>query len=402
MNAVNRRMALWAGIAALVVVGLFYAFRPQPVPVDLATLAHGPLVVTVDEEGITRVRDIFVVSAPVTGRTRRIEAEVGDPVIRDETVLAEIEPIDPAFLDPRSEAQAQAELRVAEANQVLARARVAEAEADYDFARTEVARARQLIETDSISGQALDEAVRQEKTTRAALETAQAGLRARNSEYARAEARLISPAETQDSHGLCACVPLLAPVDGTVLRVLHESEGVVEAGEPLIEIGDPGALEIVTDYLSSDAVRIEPGQRVMIEDWGGEDSLAGHVRRVEPFGFTKVSALGIEEQRANVIIDFEASTAGHRRLGHGYRVETRVVLWEGEDVLKVPLTALFRNGGDWAVFVQRNGKARLRAVATGGRDGIDAEVIDGLAEGERVILSPSDRIADGVRVVARD
>jgi len=401
MQAHLRRRIVWALLAVPVVGALVYAFRPQAIPVDFAQATRGPLVVTLDEEGETRVRDVFVVSAPVAGRARRIEADVGDPVVRGETVLAEIEPIDPAFLDPRSEAQAHADLRVAEANRVLAAAGVAEAQAEHELALAEVERARQLIRTNAISAQALDDAERRMKTTRAALNTAQAGLRARQSELARAQAQLISPTETQEAHGACECVPLRAPVDGKVLRVLHESEGVVDAGDPLIEIGDPTSLEIVTDYLSSDAVRIEPGQRVIIDDWGGGAQLAGRVRRVEPFGFTKVSALGIEEQRANVIIDFETPTTERSRLGHGYRVETRVVLWEGQAVLKIPLTTLFRDGDDWAVFVEEDGQARLRAVHIGRRNGIDAEVLGGLEDGDRVVTAPSDRIAEGVRVTAR-
>ena len=211
----------------------------------------------------------------------------------------------------------------------------------------------------------------------------------------------MSPVHTRASHDLCECVPLLAPVHGRILRVLHKSEGVVEAGEPLIEIGDPADLEVVVDFLSSDAVRIKPGQRVIVEQWGGGAALSGRVRLVEPSGFTKISALGIEEQRVNVIIDFTSPPSDWQSLGHGYQVTVRVVLWEGSDVRKLPLTALFRHGDQWAVFVEQDGRARLRVIELGQRTGLEAEVIEGVEPGERVVLSPSDRISDGVRIRAR-
>lgn len=401
MDANWRRTGIWLGIALATAAGLVLAFRPQPIPVDIVTVNFGPLMVTVDEEGETRVRDAFIVSAPVTGRARRIEADVGDTVVKGETVLAEIEPIDPAFLDPRSEAQAHAALRVAEANRGHAVAGVQQAEAEHEFAVAEVERARQLIHSNAISERALDEAERRVKTAAAALGTARASLRARESEYLRAEAELMSPVQTQSSHGSCECIPLTAPVSGTVLRVLRESEGVVSAGTALVEIGDPNDLEIVTDYLSPDAVRIRAGLPVLIENWGGEYALEGRVRRVEPFAYTKVSALGIEEQRANVVIDFDSPPGDREQLGHGYRVETRIILWSDDRALKIPLTALFREGNAWAVFVVQENVARLRELELGGRNGIDAEVRAGLEAGEQIIATPSDRIAEGVRVVAR-
>ena len=402
MSAGRRRGILWGLVAALLVAALVYAFRPQPVPVDAARLARGELVVTVDEEGETRIRDVFVVSAPVTGWVKRIEAEVGDEVVAGATVVAEIEPIDPAFLDLRSEVQAEADLNVARANQALAAAEFEQARAEYEFAQAELARARKLIAGATISQQALDDAERRARTTRAALATARARQQVRDFELARAEAQLLSPRESRAERGSCECVPLTAPVNGRVLGLAHESEGVIEAGAPLIEIGDPSDLEIVVDFLSIDAVQIEAGQRVIVEQWGGGAALAGEVRRVEPAGFTKISALGIEEQRTNVIIDFTSPATMWQRLGHGYQVEARVVLWEGEDVLVVLLTALFRHGDAWAVFVIDGGRARLREVQIGHRNGYDAEVRAGLAVGDEVILSPSDRVSDGVRVATRD
>ena len=224
----------------------------------------------------------------------------------------------------------------------------------------------------------------------------------RGAELERARAELLSPLAARGMKPSCPCVPVTAPVDGRVLQVIHESEAVVSAGQPLIEIGDPEDLEIVADLLSTEAVRVEPGQRVMIEEWGGGAVLNGRVERVEPYGFTKVSALGIEEQRVNVIIDFTDPPAQWRRLGHGYRVEARIVLWENEDVLKVPLSALFRDAGDWTIFVEREGRAEKRRVEPGRQNGLESEILEGLAVGERIVLYPSDRVVAGVRLTARD
>lgn len=402
MNARWRRGIVWGALGAVLAGSLVYAFRPQPIPVDLAKVARGPMVVTVDEEGETRVRDVFVLSAPVSGRALRIEAEVGDVVVADRTMVAEIEPQDPGFLDVRSEAQARAALRAAEANKDLAAAELVEAQAELEFAQTELARSRRLKRAETIAQRALDEAERRYKTAQAAVATAKAGLQVRAFELERAQAQLMSPVRRQEAADACDyCVPLLAPVNGKILRILRKSEGVVEAGAPLVEIGDPKDLEIVVDFLSSDAVKITPGQRVIIDEWGGGSPLSARVRLVEPFGFTKVSALGIEEQRVNVIMDFTSPSADWQRLGHGYQLEVRVVLWEGSDVRKIPLTALFRFGDDWAVFVEADGRAGLRVVEVGRRTGREAEILDGVEVGEQVIVSPSDRITDGVRIRSR-
>ncbi len=401
MTVAQRRTVLWGVLLLLLAAGLVYAFRPQPVPVDFARVERGPLVVTVDEEGETRVRDVFVLSAPIAGRARRIEGEVGDAVVAGETVVVEIEPIDPAFLDVRSKAQAQAAVRTAEAAGVLASAELERAQAELAFADAELKRARRLIPQGTISQRRLDEDERTFKTAKANLATAQAALDMRNAELERARAELLSPLETRGQATGCPCVSVTAPVSGRVLRVHHESAGVVAPGEPLIEIGDPGDLEIVADLLSSDAVKVEAGQRVMIEDWGGE-VLDGRVERVEPYGFTKVSALGIEEQRVNVVIDFADPPERWQRLGHGYRVEARIVLWEGEDVLKVPLNALFRDGDVWAVFVETEGRAEKRRVEPGRQNGLASEIRAGLEAGQRIVLHPSDRVVEGVRLTARN
>lgn len=401
MQARMRRYTFWGVIAGLIVLALVVAFRPQPVSVDTAEVERGTLVVTVEDEGRTRVHDIYVLSAPVTGRMRRIDLHVGDPVTALETVIAEIEPIDPAFLDPRSEAQARADLRAAQSAEALARAEVEQAQAELDFAHREFDRARELIQQGTISQRELDEAERSYRTRRAALLTAQAALDRSAYQVERARAQLLSPTETQHNGEDCACIALRSPVDGEILQLLQQSEGVVTASTPLVEVGDPRDLEVAVDLLSSDAVKVAAGQRVIIDNWGGDQPLEGRVRLVEPFGFTKVSALGIEEQRVNVIVDIVSPREQWERLAHGYQVDARIVLAERENVLNVPLTALFRDGADWAVFVDDGGRARLRHVTLGARNGIEAEITAGLEDDADVVLHPSDRVADGVRIAPR-
>jgi len=395
-------MVFWGGLTSLLLLFLVFAFRPQPVPVDFADVTRGRLTVTVDEEGETRVHDVFVLSAPVAGRVRRISIEVGDEVVAGQTVVAQIEPVDPTLLDARSETEAQAA--------------VSAAEAELDFASRELDRQKQLAQRGVASARDLDAAEKAHRTAAASLANARAALQAHTL------ARTARGGDTATDEK-CVCVPVVAPVSGRVLRVVRESAGVVTPGEALLEIGDPRDLEIVVDLLSADAVRVEPGQDALIEQWGGGDVLHARVRRVEPYGFTKVSALGIEEQRVNVILDFTDPPEKWQRLGHGYRVETRIVLWRGDDVVKLPLSALFRgdNGvqhgkdvaatgdagkreaeaADWAVFVDEKGHARLRHVSRGHSNGLEVEITQGLEPGEKVVLHPSDRVVEGVGVEAR-
>jgi HlyD family secretion protein len=396
-----RQLAWYAVVAAVIGGALVYAFLPQPVAVDLATLERGELLVTIDGDGQTRVREVYVVSSPVSGRVLRIERHVGDEVIANQTLLATIEPGDPTFLDRRAQAQAEAAIKAAEAAFALAEAEQARALAELDFARAELGRAEQLAKRGNISQRDLDRARLDVRTSKAALNTAGATVEMRRYELATARAALIQPGEEggEGGHQAC-CVEVYSPVDGRILRVIHESEGVVPAGTWLVELGNPHDLEIVVDLLSDDAVRVQEGAEVIIEDWGGI-SLAGRVRRVEPYAFTKVSALGIEEQRVNVIIDFTDPPEQWQGLGHGYRVNARIKDWRGEDVLKLPLGALFRDGDAWAVFVAEDGVARLRHIEIDHSNGRHAEILDGLAEDTDVILYPGDRIADGVSVRSR-
>ena len=402
MVASSKRILLWTLIFAAIAIGIGLTLLPQPVTVDLVTLRTAPMRVTVDEEGETRIHDLFVLSAPVAGRVRRIEAHAGDEVVANDTVVALIEPGDPTFLDPRSEVQARAAVRAAESAQTLAASEVELAQAELEFAQAEHRRARELIAMGTITRHESDAAERAFKTSRAALATAQAGLEMRTFELEQARAQLLSPAETQFNRSAdCPCVVVRSPVTGRVLRIINASERIVQSGEPLVEIGDPRDLEIATDYLSTDAVQIQAGQPVIIDNWGGQETLSGVVRSVEPYGFKKISALGIEEQRVNVIIDLTDTAERWSKLGHGYQVETRVVIWASPDALSVPLTALFRDGNQWAVFTAEQERAVLRHVTLGRRNGLLAEVASGLDAGSQVVVHPSNRVVDGVRLASR-
>lgn len=401
MTAIQKRVAIWGSVGLLIAIGLLSAFWPRALQVDVAVVRTGPMMSTVDGEGEARVIDVFVLSSPITGRLRRIEAEPGDDVVASETVVAEIEPAEPDLLDPRSEAEAEAQLKAAESAEALASAEFEKVKAEFEFARSELDRARELAKDGTIPARDLESAARTFETSRAAIDVAQANLQVRAYELVRARARLMSPEEMRTARHACECVDVTSPVDGQILRILRESEGFVRAGEGLAEIGDPGRMEIVIDMLSVDAVKVEPGHRALIENWGSDRTLQARVRRVEPFGFTKVSALGIEEQRVNVVLDIVSPRDEWRRLGHGYQVDVRVVLLEDDRALKVPLTALFRSGDKWAVFAVEDGLATQRVVAVGQRTVGEAQILSGLVDGDSIIVYPSESIDEGVRVLAR-
>jgi HlyD family secretion protein len=399
MRASKKRMAIWGSLAALLAIVLAYVLRPQPVPVDLSSVKTGLLRVTIDEEGEARVREVYTLHAPLRGQLQRITAEAGDPVKAGETLLGQIEPAAPAFLDVRSEAEQRAAVEAAGAAYNLAAAELNKAKADLAFAEAERGRARQLMERNMISKRAFDDAERVYNVAEANLATAEAALNVRRHELSQARSRLLSRQEITNRSGPCECVALTAPVDGVVLRVMRRSEGVVEAGTPLIEIGNPNDMEIIVNLLSEDAVKLKPGQKAIVTNWGGED-LDAIVRRIEPFARTKVSALGIEEQRVDVVFDLADPPGRWATLGHGYRADVRIILFEG-NVLKLPLGALFRQTDKWAVFTAEGGQARLRMVVVGQRNNLEVEVREGLDPGEQVILYPSDRIAEGVAITER-
>lgn len=388
-----------AALAAAVAAAVVYGFMPRPVPVDTAKAARGPLRVAVEEEGKTRVKDRFVISAPVAGIARRIELEAGDPVAKGHTV-AELEPMRSAVLDPRARAEAVARLRAAEASLKAAEQRAAAAKADAEYAGSELARVRGLQQKGFASRDDLERAEANARRTGADLRSAEFGVKVAAFEVEEARTALRYSA-AEEAAGPTRRVLIRTPVDGRVLKVFHKSEGVVAAGAELLEVGDPAALEVEVDLLSEDSVRVGPGTRVLFERWGGEPALEGRVRIVEPAGFTKVSALGVEEQRVHVISEIVSPRRTWERLGDGYRVEASFIVWEGTGVLQVPSSALFRHGEGWAVFVVKDGKARRRAVETGHRSGLSTEITSGLEEGETVITHPDRSIEDGTRVRQR-
>lgn len=384
------RIIATAGGALLLAGALAWSFRPQPVLADFAVVARGDLVVTIEDEGETRIHDVYVVSAPVAGRVERIALEVGDPVLAGETVLALFEPADPALYDVRARSDAEAGMRTAEAD-------AAKARAELEFARAELRRAAELTKKGAVSQATLDRAQLAVKAAQATVNQAVAMIAKRRADLTTSQGAIGRAPDAKPTY-----VPVRAPVNGRVLKRSQQSEAVLAAGTPILEIGDPEKLEIVTDLLSADAVKVHEGDAVIIDEWGGSHSLEGRVLRVEPFGFTKVSALGIEEQRVNVVISFISPPEAWRALGHGYRVMTRIVIDHRPGVIKVPAGALFRTGADWSVFVESGGRALLRKVSLGARNNLEAEVQSGLSENERIVLHPSDRIADGVRVEARE
>lgn len=401
MNSRNSRALLWSIIISLLAIALFYAFWPKTVSTDIGKLSKGNLRITIAEEGKTRVHDVYVLSAPVAGYLRRIEAEVGDPVLQLQTVVASIEPIDPAFLDPRTEAQAKAEIDAAYSATEFARANVEQAQAELEFAEAELGRMRNLRNNNSVSQRELDNAQRDYKTRRAALSTSHASLQMRLFELERAKAVLISPANSTSAHGSCECVDILAPIDGRILKVLNQSEGVVAAGTPLVQIGDPKNLEIIVELLSFDAVKTKPGQSVLITNWGCDKPLTGTVTLVEPIGFKKISALGIEEQRVNVIIKIQSDFSEWQRLGHAYQLDVDILISESKDALTVPITALFRDQQKWAIYAVVDGQVEKRHLTIGNMNHYFAEVVSGLAENQAYVLHPNDQIASGVRVSQR-
>ncbi len=384
----------------LVIVLVLWGFSPTPVPVDLTLIKSAPMEVTIDGEGRTRVHDIYTVSAPVSGRIKRIEVHVGDRVVADQTLLASIEPARPQFLDARALAQAASIAKAAEAAQSLAKAELNRVRAELVFATANQKRAIDLYAKNTISEREFDEAELAVATHTAAVDSARATLEVRNFELETAQAALITPASAQAALVTC-CVEVRAPVSGRILRLLRQSEGVVESASPLFEVGNPEALEVVVDLLSSDAVRVRKGAYVRLSGWGGDTLIEGQIRRIEPYGFTKISALGIEEQRVNVIIDFKGNKETWVSLGHGFRVEAHIRQWRDENVLQVPIGALFRDGDNWSVFREEEGIAKLTKITLGHINGRTAEVLDGLKGGELIVSYPSDKVSDGSLIIAR-
>ncbi|MDH5188114.1 MAG: HlyD family efflux transporter periplasmic adaptor subunit [Rhodospirillaceae bacterium] len=394
-----KRRMVWGGAAALLGLFLVWAFWPAAILVDVEKITKGEIKIYVEANGRTRVKDVYQISAPVSGRVLRIETDAGDKVVSGVTVLSVIEPAEPTFLDARSRAEAEAAVEAAVDAQSQAAAALDQARAQLKFFKGELDRSRQLANDGTISKRALEKSELDWETQTALVKSAEATYKVRSHELQTANARLISPNARHRGNGDC-CIEIKSPINGTVLRVLQESAGVVAAGTPLLEVGNPEEIEVVVDLLTVDAIRIREGAEVKIENWGGE-SLVGTVRMIEPYGYTKVSVLGIEEQRIDVVIDFLQGTKLPVGLGHGFRVEASILEWKGADVVRVPVSALFRTGNEWAVYVNDNGTARLQKVSIGHINNVVAEAVSGLTSGEMVIVHPGDKVKDGIRVSPR-
>jgi HlyD family secretion protein len=417
------RRVLLIGFAAAVLGAIAYGMRPAPVEADLAKVTRGLIRETVDQDGKTRIRERYTVSAPLAGRLLRITLDPGDKVEAGKTILAQIEPRDPELLDARAVLQAEANVKAAEAKLRRTTPLLEEAVAAQEYAEGELARLRDARRGSqgAVAESQVESALMDYRMRSAVVRSAQHAEEIARFELAQAQAALVrsrpredndaetGPGEDESSGSPGAQPPptngwhftIPSPITGRVLRVLQESEGVVVAGDKLIEIGDPSDLEVEIDVLSREAVKIRPDAPVLLEQWGGDDALNGSVRLVEPSAFTKISTLGVEEQRVNVIVDLLDPPAQRESLGDAFRVEARIVVAQASDVLKTPTSALFRVGDKWAVFRVTSGVARQQIVELGLQNGLEAEVIDGLAEGDLVVTHPGDNIVDGAQVVSR-
>ena len=394
---ISKQGLLLVVFAALVLGATVYAFLPKPIPVEVVRVARGPLQVTVDHEGRTRVKERYVISAPLSGRLLRVELHPGDPIRAKETLLASIEPSDPALLDPRARAEAEARAKAAEAAKLRAVPIWDRARAAREQAKFELDRAQKLYTTGVMSRQELDNADLKSRTADEELKAADFGAQIAAFELEQAQAVLSGG----KNYAAGAPFEIRSPINGELLRVFQESESFLQSGTRLMEVGDPRDLEMEIDVLSRDAVKIKPGDKVLVEHWGGDAPLLGRVRVIEPAAFMKISALGVEEQRVNVIADFVDSPEMYRALGDAYRIEARIVISEADNILKVPAAALFRRGEEWAVFVADRGRAVLRPVKIGRRNDLEAEVLSGASENETVLVHPSDRIQNTTRIGER-
>ncbi len=373
---------------------------------DLGGVNRGDLSVTIDEEGRTRVRETYTVSTPVAGRLLRVEMHAGDFVTQGKTVVAKMRPINPAVLDSRTREQALAAVDIAQASLRVAEANLNSAIASEELAEAAFRRTRSLAERGIESEATLERAEGNLRSSRASRETAEAAIAMREAELANARASLNGREDIgqADAGGDLDGdeIPLYAPIDGRILQVLQESETTLPVGAPIMEIGDVSSdLEVVSELISSDAVQVTEGDPVILRDWGGENDLRGEVRRVHPFGATKYSALGVEEQRVRVEIDLLSPIEERKALGHGYRLEVAIIVWQANDVLLVPASALFREDANWSVFVAKDGEAQLTQIEIGQSNGVLTEVVGGMEEGDLVVLYPSAAIEHGSKIVPR-
>jgi HlyD family secretion protein len=390
-----------AGLAAAAVIGgaVYVAFSENPILVDLAIVTTAPMQVSVEEDGITRIRNVYAISSPIAGHLDRIEHSVGDAIGAGES-LGSIHPLDPPFLDTRTRTELRAVIDAARSGIAVAEVELTRAQTSRNLARARLQRATKLAATNIVSDSELERLVGEVDLAEAQVKSAKAMIALRRAELASAEARMAQPGQTPitAANGQC-CVDITSPIDGIILSLNAKSEQPTMVGQMLAEVGDPSDLEITVDVLSADAVKIRPDSQVLISDWGGPETLQARVERIEPSGFTKVSALGISEQRVNIIVAL--SDPPPADLGHGFRVIANLIIWSSDAAMQIPVSALYRADGDWAVFKMQNGQARVTPVQIGHMTDRQAEIISGLTDGDRVILYPGDSLSDGSPVEDR-
>ena len=395
-----RKYIIWGTVFAGVLALIYLALKPKPTGVDLGEVTIGELLVTVDEDGETMIREPYIISAPLAGRLLRVELEPGDP-IEEDTVLAVLDPGEPGLLDARTLAEAKARVSAAEANFQRGQSQLDVAKAEMEKWQRYFERDGSRLKAGTISPPLFEDTKHSLRIAKNNFNAAESALDVSRFELDQARAALLHSKSPEpkpaDRHFI-----IKSPIRGVVLRKFRESSTVIPGGERILEIGDPRDLEIRIDVLSQDAVKIRPGQRVMIEHWGGKGDLTAHVRRVEPSAFTKVSALGVDEQRVYVYADFSGEGGANSSLGDGYRIEARIVVWEKADALKIPAGALFRSGESWAVYTMIENRALLRKIEVGERNGIEVEVLEGLKKGDRVVLHPGDRVDEGSLLEERE
>jgi HlyD family secretion protein len=388
-----RKILFYVAIIAALGIAFYLSFAPRPTLIESAAVTRGPLQVSIVEEGKTRVVDRFVVSAPTAGYARRLQYKVG-ATVRKGQVLLYLDPLASSVLDPRSRAEAMARVTAAKALVDAARDEVGAARADVRYWEIELPRVQEGVEAGVTARRELPQAEAAQRTAEARLNAAESRVNAAQADVTVAQAALGHSAAQGIARGVEA-VPIFAPTAGRVLKIVRESEGVVNASQPLVELGNTQGLEVEVEVLSSDAVQIREGMRVLLERWGGENPLEAIVRLIEPVAFTKISALGVEEQRVLVILDITALREEWEGLGDQYRVEARFIVWEEPDVLQAPSSALFRHEGGWAAFRSEEGIARIQPIEIGRRGGFSVQILSGLSEGDQIVNHPSDTIEDG-------
>lgn len=396
---INKRFKLWILLAAVLVALLAYGLWPRAIEVETVKVTKGQFYEVVSEVGETKVKHVYQVSAPITGYLRRVELEVGDPVVANETVVAEIEPLRSQPLDPRSERQAVAELSAAQSALEMTQAKLRQVQNELSFAKSDLERADSLYKDQAISEREFDTAKKIYQSLQQELQATQATLQLRQAELERVKALLdTSLAEFLPK---CECSQVLAPATGVVLTRYRQSASVINAAQPIMDIGDPNELEVKVELISTEAVRVSQGQKVRMEGWGGDTVLEGIVRQVEPMAYKKVTALGIEEQRVNIYIDFASPPEQWQKLGHGYQLDVDIILADKPNSLIVPVIAMVREGTQWVAFAIEDGVATKRTLEIGAINGLEAEVLTGVSEGEVLIYNPSEEIEDGLSVTPR-